>query len=121
MTNPLNALIVVRPNGRYDVVFNDEIIVRSSRDPECDLARVLLARGIRGTITLRHGSGKLRTSINIEKAARLTVREDRSTGPRFVKWRPMPQIAHERCEGRSPTGESNSLSGEPLGQRRAAL
>ena len=41
-----------KPNDRhwyaYDVVFDGEIIVTDSRDPEHDLARTLLARGIKG-------------------------------------------------------------------------
>ena len=39
-----------KPNDRhwyaYDVVFDGEIIVTDSRDPEHDLARALLARGM---------------------------------------------------------------------------
>ena len=45
-----------KPNDRhwyaYDVVFDGEIIVTDSRDPEHDLARALLARGIEGDVTL---------------------------------------------------------------------
>ena len=45
-----------KPNDRhwyaYDVVFDGEIIVTDSRDPEHDLARALLARGIKGNVTL---------------------------------------------------------------------
>ena len=48
-----------KPNDRhcyaYDVVFNGEIIVSDSRDPEHDLARALLARGIKGNVTLHDG------------------------------------------------------------------
>src|SRR6476620_936903 len=45
-----------KPNDRhwyaYDVVFDGEIIISDSRDPEHDLARALLARGIKGNVTL---------------------------------------------------------------------
>ena len=48
-----------KPNDRhwyaYDVVFDGEIIVTDSRDPEHDLARALLARGIKGNVTLHDG------------------------------------------------------------------
>ena len=48
-----------KPNNRhwyaYDVVFDGEIIVSDSRDPEHDLARALLARGIKGNVTLHDG------------------------------------------------------------------
>ena len=54
----------------YDVLFDGDLIVTDSRDPEHDLARALLARGITGVVTLVDGtSGKPRTHINIEKAA----------------------------------------------------
>ena len=63
-----------KPNDRhwyaYDVVFGSETIVTDSRDPEHDLARALLARGIKGNVTLHDGSTrKPRTVVNIEKAA----------------------------------------------------
>ena len=54
----------------YDVLFDGDLIVTDSRDPEHDLARVLLTRGITGVVALIDGkSGKPRTHINIEKVA----------------------------------------------------
>jgi hypothetical protein len=56
------------------VVFDAEIIVTDSRDPEHDLARALLARGIEGNVTLHDGPTRTpRTEVNIEKAARWCV------------------------------------------------
>jgi hypothetical protein len=73
----------------YDIEFEGELVVRDSKDPECELARALRARGVTGTVTLVDANGP-RITINIEKCAKLTVRETRSHGPRFVKWRPNP-------------------------------
>ena len=77
----------------YDVSLAGEAIVSNSRVPECDAARVLLARGITGALTMLDGkTGKARTIIDIEKAAKLTVLENERSGPRFIRWRPRPQI-----------------------------
>ena len=78
----------------YDIEFDGELVVRDSKDPECELARALLARGITGCVRLIDANtGKPRITINIEKCAKLTVRETRSHGPRLVKWRPNPFVA----------------------------
>jgi hypothetical protein len=68
----------VRYAGRYSVEFDGDLIVESSRDPERDLARALLARGLRGKVTiLDANTGNPRTIIDIERAAHLTMREGR--------------------------------------------
>ena len=75
----------------YDVEFDGQLVVTNSKDAECDLARVLLSRSINGVVTVFDAiTGKPRTSVNIEKAARFTVLETRRRGPRFIKWRPNP-------------------------------
>jgi hypothetical protein len=68
---------------RYSVLFDGNLLVERSRDPELDAARALLARGVTGRLTLLDGkTGRPRTILDIEKAAGLTVRE----GPlRFVE------------------------------------
>lgn len=63
-----------KPNDRhwyaYDLVFAGEKVVSDSRDPDHDLARALLARGINGKVTLHdRNTGKARTIIDIEKTA----------------------------------------------------
>ena len=66
-----------------NVTFAGEIIVERSRDPETDLARALLARGHTGSVTLLDGAtGKPRTIIDIEKAAKVRTVET-GTYPRF--------------------------------------
>jgi hypothetical protein len=72
---------------RYSVVSRGKLLVQRSRDPECDAARALLAKGITGKLTLLDGkSGKPRSIIEIERAARLST-EEGPRGPRFVKYR----------------------------------
>jgi hypothetical protein len=99
-----------RPGRRYvylyDVLLDGELIVEGSSDPECDLARALLARGVTGVVTVFDGaSSRSRTLVNIERAANLTVREDRGKGPCFTKYR----TPHESGEGPHHTGEDEAL------------
>src|SRR5262245_2661494 len=61
--------------GRYSVTFREELIVDGSRDPECDLARALLARGFAGLVTVLDEAGKPRSRVNIQKAAKLLSEE----------------------------------------------
>jgi hypothetical protein len=106
----------VRFTGRYSVEFDGHVVVAGSLNPECDLARALLAKGVTGKLTMVDAnSGKPRTIIDIEKLAKLTVEENRRHGPRFVKWRPMPKTTLQTSEGCSPTGgtdPANTLIGE---------
>jgi hypothetical protein len=88
LTARLHPLWVGGRDGyRYSVLFEGKLLVDRSRDPECDAARALLAKGITGKLTMLDGkSGRPRIIVDIEKAARLTVEE---TGglPRFRKYR----------------------------------
>jgi hypothetical protein len=71
----------VKPSHRhwyaYDVEFDGDLIVMDSRDPEHDLARALLSRGITGHVRLIGpgctGAIIHRTTINIERAAQWCV------------------------------------------------
>jgi hypothetical protein len=84
----------------YNVTLDGELVLERSRDPECDLARVLQARGISGHANVYDGkTHKLRSIINIEKLATRTVREDRAKGPMLVKWKPYSTV---EGEGYSP-------------------
>jgi hypothetical protein len=68
----------------------------------------LLAMGVTGKLTLLDGkTGRPRLTLDIEKMASLTVREDRGRGPRFVKWKPMPDNAHQTGEGKAYTAETD--------------
>jgi hypothetical protein len=71
----------------YSVLCNGKLLVERSRDPECDAARALLARGITGKLSLCDGkTGKPRTMVDIERAAKLTV-EEAAGVPRLRKYR----------------------------------
>ena len=88
----------------YSVVYNGQLLVEHSRDPECDAARALLARGIVGRLVMCDGeTGTPRTIINIEKAARLAA-EEGPCAPRFRKWR-------ERCGSAGYSPEEGSKVG----------
>ena len=64
-----------------------ETVVKFSRDPETDLARALLAEGIVGTVmVMGANTGKHRTTVDIEAAAKLRT-EEGPYGPRFVTFR----------------------------------
>jgi hypothetical protein len=76
-------------HGRlWNVEFDGDMVVVGSSDPEFDLARVLVARGIAGKVTILDGeTRKPRTIIpDIGKAATLCT-EEGPHGPRFVKRR----------------------------------
>ena len=71
----------------YSVIYDGKLLVERSRDPECDAARALLAKGITGKLAMCDGNtGVPRTIINIEKAAGLQVTEERRDGLRFRRY-----------------------------------
>ena len=85
----------------YSVIFEGKLLVERSSDPECDAARSLLAKGVTGKLTTLDGkTGRPRTIIDIERAARLCVKE----GPlRFAPYESRPD--------RSLTAESDEPRG----------
>ena len=89
----------IRYNGRYIVEFDGELIVVGSRDPEHDLARALLARGLTGKVTmLDANTGKPRTVVDIEKTAKLCVSEESRDGLRIRKYRGSPDSTPPTAE-----------------------
>ena len=91
---------------RCNVCFAGEIIVERSRDPETDLARALLERGHTGKVTLVDGeTGKPRTIIDIEKAAKVRTVET-GTYPRFRRV--------ETCAESPPAAETSTGGRQPL-------
>ena len=90
MTTPLTVgLYPIWAGGSrgyvYDVALDGECIASRSRDPEIDLARALVARGIKGVVTVIDArTGKPRSKVVIEKAVSLRTVETGGT-PRFRK------------------------------------
>jgi hypothetical protein len=81
------------------VTSDGETVVKGSRDPATDLARALLAKGITGKVMVLDAStGRHRTTVNIEIAAKLRVVET-GTYPRFHK--------AEACAETPYTGEDD--------------
>jgi hypothetical protein len=87
VSQSLGARLHPLGHGGYSILFDGKLLVDRSRDPECDAARALLARGYMGQLHMLDGkTGIPRTIIDIERAAKLTV-EEGPHGPRFVKHR----------------------------------
>jgi hypothetical protein len=87
---------------RYAVSIDGQKIVANSRDPETDLARALIVRGITGMVKLLDAdTGKHRSTVNIEKAAKLRTYED-SRGCGFEQWKP-----YQPLDVSPPAGESD--------------
>jgi hypothetical protein len=79
--------------------FDGELIVVDSRDPEHDLARALLARGLTGKVTMLDAqTGKPRTVVDIAKAAELCVSEESRDGLRIQAYRESPDSDSQAAE-----------------------
>jgi hypothetical protein len=102
----VELLAKTKPNSRhwyaYDVLLEGETIVSNSRDPEHDLARALLARGIKGVVEVIDGrTGKPRFRVNIEGAAKWCV----GSNLERYKWKPP----------KAPDSSPHAGETEPLG------
>ena len=74
---------------RYRVIHDGLTLIASSRNPEFDSARALLAKGITGQLEVWHnGAAFYAMRVDIAEAAGLTVEESDRIGPRFARWRP---------------------------------
>ena len=95
---------------RYSVILDGKLLVERSRDPEYDAARALVARGFTGTLTLLDGkTGKPRTIIDTEEAARLRCREGRSA-PYFAKYDETSPSASPGPETVEPISDSREVA-----------
>ena len=65
-----DPISVPKVGYRYSVIFRGKLLVERAREPACDAARALLAKGFSGKFTLLDGkTGKPRMIVDIEKAA----------------------------------------------------
>lgn len=76
----------VRFAAKWSVSFRGELIVEGSADPECDCARVLLARGFSGILAILDETTLPRTFVDIRRAALHRVSET-GTYPKFRRVR----------------------------------
>ena len=80
---------------RYRVTHNGVTLIESTKNPEFDSARALLARGIVGQVEVwRHGASFPAMRLDIEKAAKLTIEDGDRSGPRFTRWQPRSEDAN---------------------------
>lgn len=97
--------------GRYKIEFGGEVILPSCRDPEHELARALLARGLAGKVMVLDAiTGRHRSTVDIEKAAKLTVEESWSFGPRIVKWYPFTETVRRALAPSPPAAEAEAAA-----------
>jgi hypothetical protein len=95
---------------RYLVRHAGAVLVASSRTPEFDACRVLLAKGITGQLEVWHtGAAFPALGLDITKGAGLTVEESDRVGPRFARWQ-------SRSEGLA----ANAVSASGASPRTAA-
>jgi hypothetical protein len=82
-----------RRGQRYSVELDGVVIVEDAIDPEYTACRALVARGITGRLEVWRAGATYASMVirDIEKGARLTVREDARRGPCVVPYRPLPK------------------------------
>ena len=84
---------------RYRATYAGAVLIESSRSPEFDACRALLAQGITGKMQVwwRGGSSFPAMTLDIERGAELTVEETDQRGLRLVPYRPFSGELHAGC------------------------
>ena len=81
------------------------MLIESSRNPEFDACRALLAKGIAGQLEVWHrGASFAALRLDIEKGARLTVEERDAKGLQIVRWRPSSEDGDRNAPAYVPNG-----------------
>lgn len=105
---------------KWNVVFDGKALLKASRNPEFDACRALVKLGLTGKLTTYREDGRPCMTLNIEKAAKMTVSETRAHGPRFVPYKPFPDdwmasdsnaIGHFE-PGKEASGVQTAVNGE---------
>lgn len=82
-------------HGRFEVTLTDGSTLPASRKPLLSAARYLLSEGADPStvVEMRHASRPDTVAAfgKLGALAKLDVREDQINGPRFCRWRPLPQ------------------------------
>jgi hypothetical protein len=99
----------------YNVTLDGDLILERSRDPACDLARVLRSRGVTGLVTLHNGkTGKPRIQINKRREGRQALRSRKKQG-----WHPARNLPgkppYRRLQPRRARGGSHHTPGGKRG------
>ena len=109
MSEPLRVTIVPtirNPKQRYRAYLLGELlpIVSDSADPEHDVCRALLDRGLDGPVTFYTPSGTPSMVLDVRKGAGRTVRENDRVGPTLRKYAPFASSAVAVAASASETG-----------------
>jgi hypothetical protein len=88
----------------YRVHYRGAPIIDETWNPEFEACRALLARGIVGRLEVwRIGKSHPDMLVpDIAKAAEWTVKENETHGPRFVRWKPLPEDLSQNVVSRAP-------------------
>jgi hypothetical protein len=97
MTQTINIEVTTinHKDQYYRVWYQDQILIERSRVPEYDACRALLARGITGRLSTYMGNEYPHLILDIEKAAKWTIREDEHWPPTLVRYRARPEAAND--------------------------
>jgi hypothetical protein len=78
--------------ARYRVTYLGKTLIESARDPEFEVCRAMLAKGVTGTlVTYSPGSSVPRMRVDIAKGAQLMTIDNATGGPRIGRYRPHPK------------------------------
>src|SRR5262249_3849430 len=77
----------------YRVHYEGGVLIDETWNPEFEACRALLARGVTGRLEVWRAGKDYPDMLvrDIAKAAEWTVVENEQHGPRFARWRPLPE------------------------------